>query len=676
MALGTTALVSEFKSDYGIQYRIKIFDEEEAFVNSTPFTVDSNGFILNYKGKGKERYDTMKESTLEVGMYYGATGTAKSFINALQTSNQGRFKISVERSINSGASYTDFWYGVLLADIMTLPDESAPSHAKIKASCGLALMKDIEFDRDVYNGSNGAVNGLFTTRNFVGNMLQYYLGGVQDFYSGTDTMWYDMVHWYEDSMPTPGSSNSPWEFSALYPNAFRDIEYEDGNQVKTESISAYDCLKSILEAFGCRIFQANGKFYVVHHDMWRNDLSKWYYRRMSKGGSELGSGVYNYQSLLFDLGKVGDSEPLIKLSGGSQTYYPPLKKTRATYSNWADDGLYSASQDLSDYTTNADMEANLVDIGYCEASGGAYLDLSHYARVKRVSGIASDFSAFYDYVHIIYMIKVGSYYWNDNDQEWTTTQSICTKVLIDSVYQYEYVDGNSILNWSYSNVYMQTADLPVSGEVKYFARFVQGNPYTTDGEPQGTAVYDVNILEHTSANPSLIQYTIDGETPFERIFVTTDDNSTANELMDLGNIRIGDGPTTASPSWGRIRIYNGTDWLNTIEENWQAWQTGTEDRITQILTEQNYVGQRDFTNLMEYRFVLKPGLTYVFTPLAAIVDKTISGDPTMVMNGYKLIANTDEVSGEFYQTKIDAIAITNVIDQVDSTTVFTDDFFG
>ena len=30
-------------------------------------------------------------------------------------------------------------------------------------------------------------------------------------------------------------------------------------------------------------------------------------------------------------------------------------------------------------------------------------------------------------------------------------------------------------------------------------------------------------------------------------------------------------------AWGRIRIYNGSTWLNTIEENWQAWQTGTED---------------------------------------------------------------------------------------------------
>ena len=145
--------------------------------------------------------------------------------------------------------------------------------------------------------------------------------------------------------------------------------------------------------------------------------------------------------------------------------------------------------------------------------------------------------------------------------------------------------------------------------------------------------------------------------------------------MELGKMRIGDGPTTAAPSWGRFRINNGSSWLNTIEENWQAWQTGNEDRITQILTEQNYVGQRDFTNLMEYKFVLRTGLTYVFTPLAAIIDKTINGDPTMVMNGYKFIANTDEVSGEFYQTKINALAITNALEQIDTTVYFDLDYF-
>ena len=60
-------------------------------------------------------------------------------------------------------------------------------------------------------------------------------------------------------------------------------------------------------------------------------------------------------------------------------------------------------------------------------------------------------------------------------------------------------------------------------------------------------------------------------------------------------MRIGDGPGTSAPYWGRIRVSNGTNFLNEVEENWQAWETGTEDRITQILTEQNFAGQRDFT---------------------------------------------------------------------------------
>lgn len=674
MALGTTPLKSEFKSDFGIQYRIKIYDSTNALGNSeVPFTVDSNGFTLTYKGKGKERYDTMKESTLEVGMYYGSTGTAKEFIDALQTSDQGRFKISVERSTNSGGSYSAYWYGVITADIMTLPDESAPSLAKIKASCGLALMKDIPFDRDVYNGTNGNVNSLYTIRNIVGNMLEHYLGGVEDFYT-TSTMWYDMTHWYEDTMPAPASSNSPWERSAVYPNAFRDIEYDEGDPVKTESISAYDTLKSILEAFGCRIFQANGFFYIVHHDMWRNDLSKWYYRRMSKTGGELGSGIYSYQEIIFDLGKVGDSEPLIKLAGGSQTYYPPLKKTRAVYSNWADDGLYSASQDLSDFVSNADMESNLVDLGYVEASGGSFLSVNHRTRLKRVSGSPSGWDSFMDYVHLIYMIKVGSYYWDEANGEWTTTQTSCVKVIAESMYEFAYTEGNDIDNWCYQQVSMITADLPVSDEVEYFASFVQGNSYTTDGQTDGTSVYDVQIMANTASYPSLIQYTTDGNTPFERVFVTQDDNSDANEEMDLGNLRIGDGPTTASPSWGRIRINNGSSWLNTIEENWQAWQTGTEDRITQILTEQNYVGQRDFTNLREYNFVIRD-TTYSFTPLACIVDKTFSGNPTMVMNGYKFIANKDEISGEYYQTKIDVTAITNAVSLLEVVTYTPNDFY-
>lgn len=674
MALGTIPLKSEFKSDQGHEYLIYIYDSTSALGNSqVPFVVDSQGFTLTYKGKGKERYDTIKESNLEVNMYFGASGTAKDFIDALQVSDQGRFKINVQKKPAGSSTFGNFWRGVILADIMTINDESAPSIAKIKATDGLSLMKDIKFDRDVYNGTNGNVNSLYTIRNFVGNMFKYYLGGTEDFFNETTTtMWYELVHWYEDTMPAIASSNSPWEYSAVYPNAFRDIEYDGADPVKTESISAYDTLKSILEAFGCRVFQASGVFWIVHHDTWRNDSSLFYYRRYAKNGSELGSGTLPATNMLMDIGKVGSGEPLIKLAGGTSTFYPPIIKSKAVYSNWTNDGLYSSSQDLSAFVSNADMETNLIDLGYVESSGGAYLNLNHRARTKKVGGTAGSLVSFYDYVYVIYMIKVGIYYWNEGTQEWQTTQVSCTKVLVSSMYQYNVIDGNSIENWSYQQVQMQTADLPVDGEAKYFARFIQGNPYTDDGNTDGN-IYDVQIMANTAANPSLVQYTLDGSTPFERTFATEDTSSNANEEIDLGNMRIGDGPTTAAPSWGRIRIYNGSDWLNTIEEDWQAWETGNTERITQILTEQNFVGQRDFTNIYEYNFVLRTTLN--FTPLIAVVDKTISGDPTMVLNGYKFIANTDEVKGEYYQTKIDASSITNTLSDLNEVTYTPNDYY-
>ena len=258
------------------------------------------------------------------------------------------------------------------------------------------------------------------------------------------------------------------------------------------------------------------------------------------------------------------------------------------------------------------------------------------------------------------MFKIGSYYWDGANAEWTTTQTISEYVSMSSVYDLFFLDGSDV--WGYTNVTFNTAELPTSGELKVSIRFIEGNPYTDDGGPTGTVEYACAILAHTAANPSRIQYTTDGETPFERVFVTSDTNSTANETIELPNLRIGDGPTTALPSWGRLRIYDGSDWLNTVEEDWQAWQTGTQDRITQILTEQHYSGQREFTEKTKYKFVITS--TNNFNPLTAITDKTESGHPVKVMNGFKFIANTDEVRGEFYKTNFDPSAIINVYTEV------------
>ena len=657
MALGVNFLRSEFQSDNGTYYRIDIYDSTNALgPGLSTFVVDENGFTLTYKGKGRERYDPIKESNVTIGMFFDLDIVDKpgQFIGALQTSDQGRFKIKISRS-DDGTNFGDYWLGIVLADIFTINDESSPRKANIKATCGLALMKDIPFNRDVYNGDFGDVNILYTFSNIVTNFLRLYTGGHADFFESNDPYWYELIHWYEDTMPTPAPSESPWLRSAIYPNAFNDIQYNGGEPEKVTPISAYDALKSILDCWGCRIFQNNGLWWVVHHDMYRNSSSLHYYRLMSKvSATPIISGTLTQFNTVYNLDNVSqinnNDRHAILLSGSTETYFPALRKTRATYSNWTDAGMLGDFQQPIDFVNIATLESNLIEIGFVENVANAFISINHNTRVKRVSGQGANFQElWFDYVHIVYMLKIGQYYYDNDAGEWTTTPTLIEIPIISSIYQYSWVDGNDMTTWSNVNINISTDNLPISGQLEYQAEIIQGNPYTDDGGTSGTSVYDVEILPNTQDNPSRVQFTTDGETSFERSFITEDLDSTANEVIDLGDMRIGDGPGTSAPYWGRIRVSDGSSFANLVEDDWQGWETGTQDRITQILTEQHFTGQRDFTPKKNYRFKIKPDKT--FDMLKAIVDYTEISNPTFVCNGFKLIANKDEVEGEYWLTR-------------------------
>jgi len=376
---------------------------------------------------------------------------------------------------------------------------------------------------------------------------------------------------------------------------------------------------------------------------------------MSKvSATPITSGTLTQFNTVYNLDNVSqinnNDRHAILLSGSTETYYPALRKTRATYSNWTDAGMLGEFQQPIDFVNIATLESNLIEIGFVENVANAFISINHNTRVKRVSGQGADFQElWFDYVHIVYMLKIGQYYYDNDAGEWTTTPTLIQIPIISSIYQYSWVDGNDMTTWSNVNINISTDTLPISGQLEYQAEIIQGNPYTDDGGTSGTSVYDVEILPNTQDNPSRVQFTTDGETSFERSFITEDLDSTANEVIDLGDMRIGDGPGTAAPYWGRIRVSDGSSFANLVEEDWQGWETGTQDRITQILTEQHFTGQREFTPKKNYRFKIKPNKT--FDMLKAIVDFTEISDPTFVCNGFKLIANKDEVEGEYWLTR-------------------------
>ena len=661
MALGDDRLYGEFRSDQGIYYKISIYDSEYSG-GASEFRLDGNGFILTYKGEGDDRYEPIKSSSCEFSFYVEGDSSTPTgaFISLLKSAPQGRFKVEIGQGTD-GSTYPAWWRGIIVSDIIELEDESYPRKVKIKAVDGLSLMKDIPFNRDVYNEVNGNVQSLYTFENIVCNFLEHYTGGIVDFFSTSQTFIREMVHWYEDSMPSPASSAGPWEYSAIYPYAFMEVEYEDNAPVKETPKSAYEALEAILKCWGLRIFQQNAHWHIVHVDTWRNDQSLWYYRRLSYDNTELGSGNLALEYGEQSLGNLNNTLNLTKLAGGVDEFYPPIRETRAVYGNWTNAGLYSQQLTLSEWVSAADMESNLIDLGFIDNTDNAYLSFNQNFAFTAGDASGVDVSAMYDTIDVVYMIKVGVYYWDKNNNEWTTTQKVFTEQIMFA--QGLFYNNTWVGTYNYTQISFVTANPPVSGEAKFLVRFNKYNAQTADGDTYYDN-YSVVLTAQSSYFDSIIQYLRDGESSIERIFTSGDNTSSSNEIMDLGNMLIGDGPTTSAPSWGRIRIYNGSSWQNTIEEDWTAWETGTSGRITKILCEQNYAGQRDFIPLRQYVFRVNYllGNPRYFGPMVALKDVN-NGNDIMVMNGYKFNARTDTIEGEYWRADSDFSSITNSLEE-------------
>ncbi len=655
MALGNLYAYSEFTSDQDVTYKLSIYDSEYAAGTSYEFTSGVDGFSLTYKGNGDERYQPIKSSSVSFNMNVPSTSSPLyTIINNLQSSSQDRYKLKIERSINGGLVYADFWHGIIVSDIAEFADVSYPAFHQLTATDGLGLMKDIDFNRDVYDGTNGTLDGSYTMANIFSNMLRYY-NPIVDFFGADDLFTTELCHWYEDTMPTPAEVQSPWDLAAAYPYAFTKIKRNNEGEVEeVNPISAYKVLEELLKAWGMRIWQQDGHWWVAHVGMWADlaGFSLWY-RTRKQTGVIIASGEYAEGDFQKELGDIGDGYDITKLSGGVDSFLPEVRSVQAEYSNWENNGVYPPGdgmwgiQNLVSWTSNADMESNLIDFGYFVAGANNSFLLQDLIQGRLD---ASGTAVYPDRVSAVYMIKIGAYYWNGD--EWTTTQSVFTSPLWNAwTLSGTYFNSFTPVGFAGSNFQQEMPAVPASGQLYYAVRKRETNAFFGDGGND----YDVRIWP---APP--FQFLIDGETTSGRIFGAAQASTDANLVLDLGEILLGDGPTTSAPNWGRIRVSNGTTFQPTVQETWQAWQTGTTGRITQILVQECLAGQQEFTPLNNYNFILRNKAAFRFGD--ALDDNTRGGN-RMLANGWTLTANTDQVSGEFFKASKDATGVNVTTDE-------------
>lgn len=676
MAIGGIKFVGSLCSDQGVRYRIKIYDSDLGVDLNTPFKLGDYGFKLTYKGKGSERYEAIHPSEVTFD-FMVETSLQKQWVLDLYAVNQGRIKILIERSINDGVSYSRWWCGVMLNDISTLPDISNVVPYKIKAVDGLSLLKKIDFDRDIYNGSVGSPTTLYTHYNILANMLINYCD-ISEFYTTGETWLYTIVNWYESSMATPASNVDPLLKSASYPKAFFDIKYDDnGAELETKPISAYDVLENLCKCWGARLFYDEGSFKFVQIEAYNNRAiaTSCWYRRYQKGtssGDLLGSGHISIMTNLSEaLNPVTSSSTgLILLSGSTNSYMPPLRKVRAEYGKWTDSGLYSADETVNSlagiFSANTYFQANKVNLGYVEALSGSAINVDQKYMSRWVANLdgTNDY-ALGDFCNILIYLEIdnGVTQWSysgGNGGSWMNNQTSATQIFLTDAIPAAFQlttswDGPTVVNFN-------TAELPISGDL-YFSwaplmdNTIGGIFFT------GSKNYQARLMPHQAPpNTSKISYTLNNNADIAKVFVSEDPTSTANEVYDFGVIRLGDGPTTSAPSWGRIRVDDGAAWTPGKEDQWQAFETGTVGNITQILAEQCFSGQRTFLHLDNLKFVNKSS---TLSNNGNTFFTSINYDPggttgiRYIPTGMTYTALTDTIEGEYFEMGFDSTGITN-----------------
>ena len=239
--MAAVKLYSEFKSDTNKYYKIEIWDEDYTGSSPDEFTVDGNGFILDYKGLTDNIYSPIIGSSVSFGMYVNDTATT-TFLNTLKEYQQDRYYIKIYRG-NSEVSTELYWAGYIIQDLLQIEDISEPYLLYVQCTDGLAKLKDVTCSTSWFR---------IFTKQFI-NALDAV--GVLGIYDTDDPLLAVVCDWYAEEM-TYSSTLNPLDETWADFRAFDTID-EDGT---ITGKSWYEVISQMCKVFGLRFYYSNGQY--------------------------------------------------------------------------------------------------------------------------------------------------------------------------------------------------------------------------------------------------------------------------------------------------------------------------------------------------------------------------------------------------------------------------------
>lgn len=317
---------SEYYSHTGDLYTVEIWDTEFSG-SSTFFELAGSGFELKYNG-GVDRIAPIMATECTIEMY-AQNSTHDAIITDIVSSSEGRFLIWIKQG---GAN---FWRGEVLPDIGNYEEMSYPYIIKIRATDGIAALKDID-----YNNAGVAYTGKQSMLMHLINALTKTKWHTDLLTSGTFIS--SVIDWWESTHTHTSSSSCALAQTYIDHSAY--YKFEKGVQ---EYMSCYEVISDILTVMGARITMREGLFWIEQIS-YRNTTTV-IRRNYAKAGTLASTANYSV------LTTINQTQAAALQATGAYSFMPGLKEHRHTFKSRLRNnllaGTYNFTQDNTDLVT-------------------------------------------------------------------------------------------------------------------------------------------------------------------------------------------------------------------------------------------------------------------------------------------------------------------------------------
>lgn len=318
---------SEYISDTNDTYIIEIWDTDFSG-SSTVFNTTSSGFILHYAGEGDNRMQQIVGTECTINMY-AENATHEALITDITTSSEGRFSVYIKEGGQ------DYWRGEVIPDIGNYEEAYYPYVIKIRATDGIAALKDIDYNNDGvgYAGKITLLDHIITALSktkWHGALIS------------TGVFIRTYIDWWESTQTHTGSSSCALKQTYADHSAF--YTFDKGVQ-KYES--CYDVIKNILTPFGARLTMAKGVFWIEQISYRSTGVVVG--RNYNKSGTLLSTANFN------EIVTLNQTISGALTATGVYEFLPALKRHEHTYKSKLRRNLLSGVYNFTESSTGGEI---------------------------------------------------------------------------------------------------------------------------------------------------------------------------------------------------------------------------------------------------------------------------------------------------------------------------------